>query len=320
MTDTRSDTLQAAAIVLTVDRKYLAYALFVIDQIASLCPDRDFDFGILTLDLLDSHPLMQRHAVKVRQLPSSELNAALPHSDRISVATYLRFFVPNLFPEYQRILYLDSDLFVRRGDFSRLLRSDLGGHAIAAARDLSQFRHPGRVHRDMKKLGLGYFPYVSAGVLLIDSARFCSERIAEQALSLAAEHPEELLAFDQTALNVVLHGRFAELPPGWNWLYGFRTLYFTEVYDPPILHFAGRRKPWNTLDGTFPPRYCDAYRQFFGQHFPEMLQQMPSAKPISTRPFAHARILINHINGLRRFTRAIDGFHGDFDIHLTPSA
>lgn len=320
MTEQPSSAQLKNAIILTVDRNYLPYALFVIDQIATLSKDRDFDFGILTLDTLGEHALLDRHRVVVRQLPRDEISSNLPHSERISIATYLRFYIPTIFSEYDRVLYLDSDLYIRRGDFSRLLKVDMGGCVLAAARDPSQFRHPGRVHPDMRKLNLGYFPYISAGVLLIDNAAFRANRIAEQALALASERPNELMAYDQTALNAVLKGRFAELPPGWNWLYGFRSLYFTEVYDPPILHFAGHRKPWNKLDGTFPTRYGDAYRNFFGSHFPEIAQAISKPLPISKKPFSHVRVLLNHINGLRRFTKALDAFDGDFDIRPNPTA
>lgn len=304
------------AIALTVDRKYLPHALFVIDQIAALHPNRDFDFCILTNDDLPHHALIQTHSIRISKLSEQEILKDFAHSERISVATYLRFFVARQFPEYERILYLDSDLFIRRGDFSRLLRADIGPHAIAAARDPAQFRHPGRLSRDMRALKLPYFPYASAGVLLIDTARFAEEKISERALELALARPQDMELFDQTALNATLLGNFAELPAGWNWLYGFRTLYFTELYDPPILHFAGRRKPWNTGDGQFPVRYGKAYRDFYQRHFPDLVQTLPTSQGPSNNKLAHIRVLFNHMNGLRRLVPAFDAFDGDFDIRF----
>lgn len=311
-----SECVDPAAVVFTVDKKFLPHALFVANQIARLHPARDFDFGIMTMDDLGSHPLIDDLEVKVVRLQEGQVLRSFPHSERISVATYLRFLVPDAFPNYRRILYLDSDLYVRRGDFARLLRADIGDHAIAAARDPVQFRRPHRISKDMKRLNLGDFLYLSAGVLLIDTTRFREKGIAQKALSLVADHPNDMLLFDQTALNAVVQGDFAELPPGWNWLYGFRTLYFTELYDPPILHFAGKRKPWNTFGGEFPVRFGREYAAFLGRHFPEAAREMKALAPPSCNRLAHLRYLINHINGLRRLVPALDEFVGDFDIRI----
>lgn len=304
------------AIVFTVDAKFLPYALFTIDQIARLHPNATFDFVIVTQDKLPDHPLIQTHNIRICNLAKDAVGSDFPHTNRISVATYLRFYIARALSEYDRLLYLDSDLYIKRGNFSKLLSVDIGDHPLAGARDPVQFRHPKLHSPDMKALGLGRFKYLSAGVQLIDTTRYNSLRIGERAIELAVASPEKMTVFDQTAINAVLKGGFAELPPIWNWLYGFRTLYFTEVFDPPILHFAGRRKPWNTFGGEIPARYCNSYRDFFRQYFPDLADAMPFAKPISANRLTHARYLLNHLNGLRHLVPAIDSFEHDFDIKI----
>ncbi len=306
----------AHAIVFTVDAKFLPYGLFTIDQIAMLYPDAPFDYIIVTQDDLPDHPLIDAHSIRICNLAKDAVGSDFPHTDRISAATYLRFYIARALPVYSRLLYLDSDLYIRRGNFPKLLSSDIGNHPLAGARDPVQFRHPNFHSPDMKGLGLGRFKYLSAGVQLIDTSRYNSMHIGEQAVELAVAKPEKMAVFDQTAINAVLKGGFAELPPIWNWLYGFRTLYFTEIYDPPILHFAGRRKPWNTFGGEIPKRYCDSYRSFFQQHFPKLADTMPAVKPTSENRLTHARYFLNHLNGLRRMVPAMDSFGHDFDIKL----
>lgn len=304
------------AVVFTVDKKFLPYCLFTIDQIANLHPDRPFDFVIVTQDNLPDHPMLRTHNIRICNLADDAVGADFPHTDRISVATYLRFYIARALSSYSRLLYLDSDLYIRRGNFAKLLSADMGKHPLAGARDPVQFRHPKRHPSDMKGLGLGPFKYLSAGVQLIDTSRYNSLQIGEAAVKLAVSQPEKMTVYDQTAINAVLRGNFAELPPIWNWLYGFRTIYFTEIYDPPIIHFAGRRKPWNTFNGEIPARYCVAYSEFFKKHFPELTNTLSVAKPISENRLAHMRYLFNHMNGLRRLVPAIDCFKHKFDMKI----
>ena len=304
-----------SAVFLTVDTGYFCHALFVIEAIARSNPRHDFDFCIVTTDILPDHKLLDRHEVRVCRLALGAAFASLPSSERISVASYLRLFVPRVFQdEYDRLLYLDSDIVYRRGDISALIQSDLGGRPIAGVREPSQLRRKNFTPDDMTGLGLGFFKMMNAGVQLIDTRAFNALEVGERAIELAFSKPDKMLAYDQTALNAVLHGDFAELSPVWNWLYGFRTIYYTELYDPAIIHFAGRRKPWNHLNGEFPIKYSNLYRDFYGEHFPEKLAAMPaSAKPSQVK-LRHLRYFIKHIVDLGRFLPEMDEFKGDFDI------
>lgn len=304
------------AVVITVDRNYFDYGLFVIDQIATLNPQRAFDFAIVTLDDLPHHALIDRHSVRVCKLDDNGVFADFPHSERISVATYLRFYITRALPEYRRALYLDVDIFVARGDIKKLMEIDMGSHPLAGVRDPAQFRHPKRISHDMQGMGFGQFKYLSAGVQLMDVAQYNEMRIGERAVELAVEQPENMRVFDQTAINAILQGGFAELSPVWNWHYGFRTIYFTEIYNPAVIHFAGRRKAWNTLNGEFPCRYAETMRSFFKEHFPERAASMPACQPVSQRKLAHVRYFLNHLNGLRKLAPAFDQFRGDFDVKL----
>ena len=305
------------AVFLTIDSNYLAFALFTIDQIARSHPHRDFDFCILTTSDLAPHPLIDRYAVRICKLDAASITLDFPSSDLIPIAAYLRFYAARaLCDDYRRILYLDADLFLRRGDLSRLMDIDLGDHPLAGARDPVQFRRANHVPKDMKSMGFGYFRYLSAGVQLIDTKRYNDLRIGERAVEIAVDRPAQMMAYDQTAINAVLQGGFAELPPVWNWLYGFRTIYYTELFNPAILHFAGRRKPWNHLNGEFPAQYANAYRAFFRDHFPERMAAMPPSGAPSAVRLRHLRYFLAHINGLRHFVPAMDRFRDDFDIRL----
>ena len=61
--------------------------------------------------------------------------------DYYSKTTYFRLFIPNLYPQYDKVLYLDSDIVIL-DDIANLFDTDLGDNLVAAApEDVIQF-HP----------------------------------------------------------------------------------------------------------------------------------------------------------------------------------
>ena len=52
--------------------------------------------------------------------------------DYYSKETYYRFFIARLFPQYEKILYLDCDIIVL-GDISKLYNTDISDKYVAAA-------------------------------------------------------------------------------------------------------------------------------------------------------------------------------------------
>ena len=54
--------------------------------------------------------------------------------DYYTNTTYFRLFLPELYPQYDKVLYLDSDIIVL-GDISELYNTDMGTNLVAAAPD-----------------------------------------------------------------------------------------------------------------------------------------------------------------------------------------
>lgn len=52
---------------------------------------------------------------------------------------YFRFFIPEIFAHYEKVLYLDSDLICLR-DIADLYRVDIGGNLLGAVRDVEYAR------------------------------------------------------------------------------------------------------------------------------------------------------------------------------------
>ena len=172
-----------------------------------------------------------------------------------SVVTYYRLFIASLFPQYDKVIYLDCDLVVL-GDISELYRTELGEDILGACPE--QFVQSTEDFRAYARTALGVDPdrYVNAGVLLMNLTEFRKNRIEERFIRLITEHDFDLLDPDQAYLNYLCFGKIRVLANGWN----------KEPMPLPcegkknIVHYALYKKPWqydDVADGEYFWHYAE---------------------------------------------------------------
>lgn len=309
------DAESRTAVYFCVDKKFFPFALFVADQIARKYPQREFDLCLISAEQLPQHALLAQHNIRQIQIDASAWAKLLPSDDRISFAAYLRIMAPSLLAsDYDRMLYLDADIFYQRGDLNRLLQLDIQGRAVGAVRDMVQLRKPDRVPEDFKPFGLPFGKYFNSGVLLIDVKAWMSQKVTENALDFAAKNALKLMAHDQTALNVTLRDNWAELSLNWNYEYSHQTMYFMGFFDVCFVHFIGRRKPFNHRYGGFSRRFTEEYRLFFSDHFPEKASLAQNGLEVGKHRRKHVYALLFHLVNFGRFLPNDDRFGSDWDV------
>ena len=62
------------------------------------------------------------------------ISKKLPVRDYYSKTTYYRFFIAEMYPEYEKAIYIDSDT-IFRGDVSRLYAHELADHYVGACHE-----------------------------------------------------------------------------------------------------------------------------------------------------------------------------------------
>lgn len=259
------------AVVLCVDAQYLPYALFLARQFHQNEPRRDYDLCIVSDDALTIPAGFEELRLNV-PVPLVD-----PRYDRLAVShlarsTYLRMWAPILLGQrYDRLLYLDSDIFADAGGLSRLFEVDMRGKPLAAVLDVQQWYRPRRNVKEFVLAGRPLTRYFNGGLLLIDTARYQAERVLERALEIGEAHPEWILHHDQSLLNLALDGDWVELSPVWNWQWPWKYPLFTDWVGPRLLHFIGSNKPWDDPGGYCPERFVMAYTSFFETYFPNLL-------------------------------------------------
>ena len=205
-------------------------------------------------ELLES---LSRKNVEVKCLDISDFtkDVTLKESIHLSVETYYRLFIPIVLPQYERIIYLDSDICVL-DDVAKMLKYDLCGKSVGVVRDVQC----GHLKKHSLEIGnLDYRKTFNAGVLVMDTRKFENDKVRDKCLAILNEdYKRKVRRFifaDQDALNVVLYENVCFIDDEWNVQSQFawrpqtltdeyKNRYFTLLDSAKIMHFAGDRKPW----------------------------------------------------------------------------
>ena len=201
------------------------------------------------------------------------------YSGNWGVCTYYRLDIPNLFPEVDRMIYLDCDMIVRRS-LSELWNSDLEGKAIGVSPDSTEL--PGSRQFGPDRLGIDNI-YFNAGMILMDLKQIRQNRLFEKATEWLYNNPEKILLVDQDALNIVFKNDKKILPRIWNSPPNYYRYYFRDYYknepdfeesleNPAIVHYLGSSlRPWDYM-------YCEKWGDVFWKYV-KMTPWKTSFKP-----------------------------------------
>lgn len=169
-------------------------------------------------------------------------------------SVWFRVLLPDLMPDADKVLYLDSDMIVT-DDLRPLWSVELEDHLLAAVTNpFYPFMPPyPRLKWGIEQPG----DYFNSGVLLMNLRRMREEATAAKLREFARIHTSCAYP-DQDALNVVCKGRWLHLHPRWNAQSTFFELKPEELPVPPeqvaeavqrpaVIHFIGPFKPWQYL-------------------------------------------------------------------------
>lgn len=165
--------------------------------------------------------------------------------DYYSNSTYFRLFIPELYPQYNKAIYLDSDIIVL-GDISELYNIDLKKNLVAAAPDdIIQFN---KVFQDYVEKVVGvakYQNYFNAGVLLMNLDELRKFHFQDKFCYLLGT-VKYSVAQDQDYLNRLCKGRTKIIGRQWDVMPIVNE--DTKEEDIKIVHYNFAYKPWHFED------------------------------------------------------------------------
>jgi lipopolysaccharide biosynthesis glycosyltransferase len=168
----------------------------------------------------------------------------LPIRDYYSMTTYYRLFIAQMYPEYDKVIYLDSDVVVL-DDISKLYAYDLKGYYVGAANDqlVQQLEVFGRYVEQV--LGVDRNRYFNAGVLLMNCQALRDTDFIDRFAELVNTYTF-IVAQDQDYLNVICKEKVLFLPVSWN--IEASSDISTPENEISLIHFNMTAKPWKYED------------------------------------------------------------------------
>ena len=171
----------------------------------------------------------------------------LPIRDYYSNTTYYRMFIADMFPELDKVIYIDSDTIVQ-GDISKLYEYNVSNYAVAACHEQAMVQVDVYGTYVEKNLGIDRNAFFNAGVLLINCERFRANRVLEDFVRLLGIYNCRVTQ-DEDYLNLICRDHVLWLPQTWN------TEVIGEIPYPieeaNVIHYIMVSKPWHFEDCRF---------------------------------------------------------------------
>lgn len=200
--------------------------------------------------------IFQKEAVEheidivIHQIQHEQNDAIFTHR-YVSKAALIKFRLPHILENVNRILYLDGDTLIRSG-LEDICEADIEQCYAAVVEDMS-------VSMSEHRKELGLIHYFNSGVMYLNLEKMRTDHV-EKMLIQQKKKEKQQLYMDQDAFNVVLGHNVIYLHPRFNLIYDMYrkyTLYeiasFYNISEHSvdeleqsacILHMAGDRKPW----------------------------------------------------------------------------
>ena len=197
--------------------------------------------------------------IDVRQC-LKEYRSFLYEKMHFSFAMYYRFLIPEIFKDYEKVLYLDCDLIVNC-DVREIFEIDLKDNIIAASIETVTLDIKNSINKRIKSFNLKPENYFNSGVLLFDINKSREFNLFEKCIENISKY-KNLFYPDQTVLNFVCKDNFHHLDLKYNfqWQTAFDYDNFIKNIDekyanainnaiknPKIIHYTSRTKPWNSI-------------------------------------------------------------------------
>lgn len=264
--------LDDVVIVFACSENFVPYLSVAIQSIVdNASAARRYDIVVLTRNISPTSMITLTRQTKSDNVGIGflDVDAALgdielPHHGHFRPETYFRLLAPQLLPNVDKAIYLDSDLIVD-DDVAALFDTDVRGHLLAATRDADTIGQidgydatVGPYLRD--ELGMDDpHDYFQAGVLLMNLEELRRTVTPEEFLELSTQRMWRWL--DQDVLNRVVNGDYVRVHMRWNYLMDWQHLRRTHIIanapadvraeyeeaaaNPAIVHFAGPdNRPW----------------------------------------------------------------------------
>ena len=239
-------------IFFTIDDSYAPFLAVALNSaIKNSNPQRNYKAIVLYQDLgadnISRLQSLQTENFKIELMPIRANMEALDdrmsnrlRCDYFTLTIYFRLFIPSMFPQYDKGIYIDSDV-VLTDDIAKLFDIDIGENYIGACNDLSIADIPPLVAYTEKAVGVNAKEYINSGVLLMNLKKMRDDDLEGHFLSLLNKYHFDSIAPDQDYLNAMCNGKIYYLEEKWDTMPNDAKPMLTET---SLIHYNLFSKPW----------------------------------------------------------------------------
>ncbi len=160
--------------------------------------------------------------------------------DYFTLTIYYRLFIPAMFPEYDKGVYIDSDV-VLNADLAELFDIEIGDNFIGACPDRSVQEVPPLVHYIENAVGVPRMEYINSGVLLMNLKKLREARLDAHFLRILNTYHVDCIAPDQDYINALCNGKIYYLGEEWDAMPNENR---PPLENPKLIHYNLFSKPW----------------------------------------------------------------------------
>lgn len=165
----------------------------------------------------------------------------LLRTDIFTLTIYYRIFIPRMFPQYDKAIYIDSDTCIA-GDISELYNIELGDNLFGGCNDISCKDNPILSRYFTMNSGASKEEYINSGILLMNMKKLRDVNFEEHFLYLLNKYHFDNVAPDQDYINAMALGKILVLPNEWDAMPTNGNIVFE---NPKIIHYNLFFKPWH---------------------------------------------------------------------------
>lgn len=162
-----------------------------------------------------------------------------------TLAIFYRLFIPELFKQYDKAVYLDADTIVNT-DIADLYNTEIGDNMFASSPDMSIRFMP--LLQEYITQCQGINPpekYINNGVILFNLQAFREKKFIDRFLYLLGKYRFDNVDPDQAYMNEICEDAIYHLDAAWD---AMPNENLPEMKDPKIVHYNLFFKPWHFGD------------------------------------------------------------------------
>ena len=238
---------QASALIISIHKNLKEGRFVRINILHSTVTEQHQD--IIKNMVKDFNNISELNFIDMKQFTSNEILDKYLYPNYITSESFYRLFMPAIFPQYDKMLYLDSDTIVCK-DLSQLYNNDIDNFYAGVIKEpissleYNTFFDNERITNKSyitKKLQINPKDYFNSGVLLLNLKKLRQDKIQEKFFEyLLNKSPFRYP--DQDVLNIVLYKKVKFL----DILYNLTSPEHNNENQKRavIVHFTGEKKPW----------------------------------------------------------------------------